>query len=50
MVKAKSFQLADANAVPTMLAFKSPQESEGTGDKRSGFPDVSSNEYQTSIV
>ena len=46
MVKVKSIiaQLAAANAVPTVLAFKNPQESEGKGDERSGFLDMGSKE------
>ena len=37
-------QLVAANAVPTMLAFKNPQELEGNRDERSGFPDMGSKE------
>ena len=40
MIKAKLIvaQLAAANAVPTMLASRNPQESEENVDKKSGFP------------
>ena len=44
MIKAKSVvvKLAAANAVPSMLASKNPQESEENEDKNTGSPDMGS--------